>query len=188
MEQTNTLSLPIDSYCYATTLKCNHGLQLIKSEKAYQLIFDSLTILSKKFKVKILAYTILPDRVQLITSGVSSKKLPSFYESFKNITRNELVRLLDLEGEKDLVKQLRLSGHYDKYKVWETLFSEQAIKDLEALEETVQAFHKLPVLKKFVEAPMDYNYSSAPFYEKKKTYGIKVSDFREIFDSIGGES
>ena len=161
-------------------LKCHQNLDLLSSKSYFYAIFDSLTFVNRKYKVRILGYVLLPNQIQLVISLKDKSKLNDYIENFKTVSRNEIIRLLKAENKKAVLEKIQFTQREQRYKVWETSFEEMVLKTAETMNEAIEKIHKEAVSSNLATAPEKYEYSSAKFYISNISIEIKVSDYRKL--------
>lgn len=155
-----------------------NSVQIFTEPAYYQLLFDALTFLKKKYKFELFAYTLMPNQLALITSGNLSDHSAAFTDTLKTITRNEIIKLLETASKTKILEQLEIAKGKKKYRIWEVSPDNEAFKGLEKLANRINMLHNKPVLAKLEEAPDAYPYSSAKFYIQNTPTAIKISDYR----------
>ncbi|MDW7692381.1 hypothetical protein R9C00_13405 [Flammeovirgaceae bacterium SG7u.111] len=176
------VSLSISSHCYTITMHTNHGLPLLRNHKYFNLMFDCLTIISKKYKLNLLGYVFLPNGIKIVTCGLPQTRLTNFVETLKNLSRQELIRFLEEDGKKDLLNQIKMGSNARKHKVWATNFESTHLKSYNDLEQSLNELHVLPLRNGLVFNPESYKYSSSSYYKKGKHGGLRITDYRQVFN------
>jgi|GEM_PF-4639904 len=157
-----------------------HSVQIFTEPSYYQLLFDALTFLKKKYKFELFAYVLMPNQLDLITSGNLSENSSIFTDTLKTITRNEITKLLEIANKTKLLEQLEIAKRKKKYRIWEVNPDIEDFSGLEKLANRIDKLHNKPVLADLKQAPEAYPYSSAKFYMENIPTEIKISDYRVL--------
>ncbi len=167
-------------YCYYICLDCNHHLALFTKEAYYHIIDDSIALLNRKFKAKILGYCFLPHQVHLILYFEERVKTVDYIEELKKITGGEIIRLLKLAGSNHCIHKLKSSHSGQKHEVWMTVFEEEKIETIQQLKQLLDDLHLFHLDYISEGEEKNYTHSSAMFYSEGKQTAVKVTHYEEV--------
>ncbi len=151
------------------------------SEASYNLLFDAISFLKKKFKINIYAYLLIPDHLQLVASIELFELKAEFTDNLKTITKKNAIQVLESQAEYQILEQLEIAKGKKKYRLWEVSADVEALVGMELLEKRILSIHSKPAQAGLVQAPSQYQYSSAKFYDSEQATEIKIQDYRTIF-------
>ena len=160
----------------------HNRVDVFSSEEIYNLLFDAISFLKKKYKIEIYAYLLMPNQVHLVTDLSLEDIETDFTDNFKKITRNNAIQVLEKLGENNTLDELEIARGKKKYRLWEVKADIEKIEGLEKLTKKIELLHNKPVQTEIVEDAAEYNYSSAKFYIIGKPTEIKILDYRNLFD------
>ena len=169
-----------DYSCFFVTTTCNNWLNLFQSDKYFSLLYDSLGFVNKKYNAQIVAYVFMPNHIHLILYFHEENHLSSYMRDFKKYTSVQIRKLIESDGQADLLNLLRYPDREQKFKVWMDRFDDVVIRSPKVLLTKMQYIHLNPVKKELVKYPQDYKHSSAGFYLKEITPLIPILHFSEL--------
>ncbi|HAX47358.1 MAG TPA: transposase [Ignavibacteria bacterium] len=140
-------------------------IQVFKSEKYYEILFESIRYSQLNKDLKLFAYVFLPDHFHLVVSG---KDLSNTFKSIKGFSAKEIIKELNRESSTNLLNRFRMlkMGYKTKseFQVWQESFHPKELLTEEILQQKVDYIHMNPVRKGLVDKPEDWKYSSAGYY------------------------
>lgn len=184
---TNTADYKRKSYMalgqiYFWTATINQWQYLLQEDRYKQVILDSLTYLSEKQKIDVLAFIIMPNHVHFIwrMKAMNGKEMP--HVSFLKYTAHEFRKMLLTETKGRLAKYA-VQASNKEHEFWRRDSLAVHLYTPAVAEQKLNYIHRNPVSKhwRLADDPCDYIYSTANFYDR----GIKgfsfVKDLREEF-------
>jgi hypothetical protein len=144
----------------------------------YQLLFDALSFIKKKYRIDIFAYTLVPNQLNLITDEKLIDQQAIFTDTLKTITRNEIIKLLEDANRTEILEPLEIAKGKKKYRLWEVNQEIEVFNGIEKLAVRIDMLHNKPVLLELTETPATYQFSSAKYYLNNTPTEIKITDFR----------
>ncbi len=146
---------------------------------AVQIVFDSWKYLSQEKDFRLYSYVILENHLHLIASAPN---LANVMKSFKMYTARQILDLLEANGAKVLLRQLRSLKLRHKteseYQVWQEGSQPKEIVGDEMMDQKLEYTHQNPVKRGYVEDPVHWRYSSARNYEGMPGLIEVVTDWR----------
>ncbi len=156
-----------DVYFWTSTI--HEWQHLLKPDKYKEIIISSLSELSKRGKILVYGFVIMPNHIHLIWELLEMNGKEKPYASFDKFTSNQIKK--DLRVNHPLVLDRFYVGEYDRaYRFWKRDPLAIKIKDKKMLEQKLDYIHSNPQQSHWnlVERPEDYYYSSASFYEENR--------------------
>jgi REP element-mobilizing transposase RayT len=133
--------------------------------ETFQVIYDSWRFLQSERQFQLFAYVILENHLHLIASAPD---LSVVMRHFKSFTARQIIDLLEQRGVRVLLQQLRaLKLRHKKestYQVWQEGSHPQQIRDEEMMRQKIEYIHNNPVVRGYVDDPLDWRHSSARNY------------------------
>lgn len=134
-------------------------MQIFFSAKDYQRYISKLEIYKKKYKIKVIAFCIMPNHVHLLLKNSTKQSAPK-----RNFTR--FIQSLHTAYACYFNKKYRNKGH-----VFESIYKKKYINTDEYLHTVINYIHENPVRKKLCKNSTDWLYSSAkPRTSPQKLY------------------
>ena len=170
---------------------CYDWIPLFEITNSYDLIYNWLRIADEKYKIKTLAFVIMPNHVHLLlyltddsvklNTIISNAKRFMAYSIIDRLTIQKQIELLDKLGAACSDKE-KLKGQ--KHKVFEPSFDAKVVYSLDFLYQKIDYIHNNPVQGKWNLANefTDYKHSSAAFYELEHPHPfVNITDYREYW-------
>jgi REP element-mobilizing transposase RayT len=151
---------------YFWTATINQWINSLKRDDYKEVILDSLKYLSALKKIDVFAFIIMPNHIHIIwrINEMNGKEMP--HASFLKYTAHQFKKLL-LNTEPFLLSRFKVNSVNKKYEFWQgdslaiQLYSEEVVY------QKLNYIHNNPTTERWnlVKEPVDYQYSSASFYE-----------------------
>ncbi len=129
------------------------------------IISEALSYMQQENKVRLNAYVIMPNHIQLIAEH---EQLPDLLARFKSFTARSIIDHLKEHKRQrylSLLKKRKLKHHRDsEYQVWQEGLHPKQLFTAEMFEQKLNYIHFNPVKAGFVDKPRDWRYSSARNY------------------------
>ncbi len=149
---------------YFWTATINNWNQLLKERRFKEVIVGSLRNLNKRGLISVFAMVIMPNHVHLIwkLNDLNGKELPS--ASFTKFTAHQFKQMI---GAKAL-QQYRVKASNKDFEFWQKDSLAFELYSPSIVYQKLDYIHNNPLQEKWtlVKDPVDYEYSSAAFYEK----------------------
>ena len=171
----------LDYSCFFVTTTCNAWYHLLVTEDHFNLLYDSLAFVNRKYQASIVAYVFMPNHIHLIVYFHQENHLSAYMRDFKKYTSAYIRKMLEDSHQDRLLYKLRYhDGKRQKYKVWEDRFDDVVIRNGRILMIKFNYIHKNPVKKGLSERPEDYIHSSASYYENDTVPRIELLHVSEL--------
>ena len=170
----------INFNCFFITTTCYKWLNLLKNDGYYQLLYESIIFLNKKYKAQIIGYVFMKNHIHFIIFFEKNNSLSEYMRDLKKYTSGELRRMLEKEKHIELLNQIRYNLRKQKFKVWMDRFDDVIIKSSKVFFTKLQYIHYNPVREGLVQKPEDYKHSSASYYFKETEPLMPLLHYSEI--------
>jgi len=166
--------------CFFITTTCNNWHKLLKDDRYYSILYNSMKFVNKKYSASIIAYVFMPNHIHFILYFNDENQLSEYMRDLKKFTSGEIRRLLEKDGEFDLLNKIRYNGKTQKFKVWMDRFDDVIIDNEEILINKLKYIHRNPIRRNLVLLQEQYKHSSAGFYYIKKEPLMDILHCNEI--------
>ena len=143
-----------------------HWLPIFTNQESVQILLNSFTHLQKSDNLIIFSYVILENHLHLVASSDDINKT---MQKFKSYTAYELLKLLEKNNAKTLLKQFAFhkKAHRKEstYQIWEEGFHPKLIESEEMMSQKIEYIHQNPIKRGYVDRAEHWRYSSARDYE-----------------------
>ena len=150
---------------YFITSTINSWLPVFTRQATADIILDSWRHLQKERDLRLFAYVILENHLHMI---VSAPELSGVMQSFKSWTAREIIRLLNVQGGRTLLRQLKATKLNHKtqseHQVWQEGGKPKQIQNDEMMWQKIEYIHNNPLDRGFVDDPVHWRWSSARNY------------------------
>jgi len=173
------------------TFTCYEWIPLFEITRSYDLIYNWLTLIDNKFKIKTLAFVIMPNHVHLLLYLPDTKiNLNSIIGNAKRFMAYSLVQRLTSQKHVTLLNKLNMAcsekekAKGQKHKVFEPSFDAKVVYSIDFLHQKLDYIHHNPVSGKWnlCNEFVDYEHSSAAFYELERLNpNVCIIDYRELW-------
>jgi REP element-mobilizing transposase RayT len=168
-----------DTYPYFLTCTVVGWQALFTRLEAVQILFDSWNYLKRAKGFRLYAYVVLENHLHLIGSG---PELSGAIKSFKMYTARQTIDLLESQGAKVLLRQLRALKRRHKteseYQVCEKGNMPKPIDSDDMMFQKLGYIHNNPVKRGYVDDPVHWRYSSARNYAGLPGLVDVITDWR----------
>ena len=168
-----------DGYPYFLTCTILGWLPVFTRPEAVQVVFDSWNYLADEKDFRLYGYVILENHLHVVASAPD---LASAIKSFKMFTARRIIDLLEANGAKVLLRQLRTLKRRHKadseYQVWEEGSKPKQISNDEMMLQKLEYIHNNPVKRGYVDDPAHWRYSSARNFAGKSGLVKVITDWR----------
>ena len=169
-----------DYNCFFVTTTCKDHLQIFKGDSYFNVLYESLLFVNKKYNAEIVAYVFMPNHIHLILFFKNEMKLSDYMRDLKKFTSVAIRKLVEKDDRKELLKELRFEHREQKLKVWKDRFDDLFLITKKVLLIKLNYIHNNPVDKGWVAKPHQYKHSSASFYFKETMPIIPILHYGEI--------
>ncbi len=173
------------------TFTCFNWIPLFEITKSYDLIYNWIKLIDDKYKIKTLAFVIMPNHVHvLLYLTDDSVNLNKVISNGKRFMAYELVERLKRMNNQSLLDTLALAcSEKEKekgqlHKAFEPSFDAKVISSIKFLNQKMDYIHHNPVMGKWrlCEDFTDYPHSSAAFYEFDRQHPLaNIADYRQYW-------
>lgn len=173
------------------TFTCYNWIPLFEITESYDLVYNWLKLADLKYKIKTLAFVIMPNHVHLLlyltdeqvdlNKIISNAKRFMAYEIVQRLKQQENTNLLDTLALACTEKE-RAKGQL--HKVFQPSFDAKPVYTIKFLYQKLDYIHQNPVNGKWnlCNEFIDYTHSSAAFYELEKPHTcLDIMDYRNYW-------
>jgi len=148
--------------------------ELLGSGQPRQIVISVLSTLAAKGEVKVSGFVIMPNHVHAVLWFDDDAVLPKTIQTWKRTSAHYL-RVFYEQHAPGLIEHLqtRQSGR-DVVCFWQRRYYDFNIRTPEKLDEKLTYMHYNPVKKGLAANPEDYIWSSAPWYYRQRSVGVKI--------------
>lgn len=164
------------------TAVCHDWLTLLESEKAKQIILESLAYRVRVGQVKVCAFVIMPNHIHLIWRVQNGFALQDVQRDFLKFTALEILKLIRERQGESALERLFVELRDRKFQVWKrNSMSIDLIHEWFFIQK-FEYIHNNPLQPRWqlAQRAEDYRYSSASFYET----GVSEFAFLCHYDEI----
>jgi len=149
---------------YFFTATIHQWLPLLAAKENKELIIDYLKELSVREMIKIYGFVIMPNHVHFIWQQLQKNGKETPQGSFLKYTAHEFLKILKQNGTSKLYE---VNAANKKHQIWQRDSLSVEISNTTFAKQKLEYIHFNPVSGKWNLARdyMEYNYSSARFYE-----------------------
>jgi putative transposase len=157
------------------TFSAYHRRNLLQTPRAKQIVISQLGMLAGQGRVKVSGFVIMPDHAHAVLWFDNEADLPKVIQVWKSTSAHYLRKLYE-EEIPDMIDHLktRRNGR-ELVCFWQRRYYDFNITTMKKLSEKLEYMHWNPVKKGLCKRPWDYNWSSAPWYFKKRGVGVKIN-------------
>lgn len=164
------------------TATVNNWMKLLYKDNYKDVIIKSLNTLSRKGKIDVFSFVIMPNHVHLILriNELNGKETPQ--SSFLKYTAHEFKKMLILEEDESLTAY-KVEAKNKQYEFWKRDSLAIKVYSLKMAFQKLEYIHNNPMAKQWYlsDDPTEYLYSSAKYYETgEKNYSF-LKDIRDEF-------
>lgn len=173
------------------TFTCYSWIALFQIAKSYDLVYSWLKLIDDKYKIKTLAFVIMPNHIHLLVQLTDEQiNLNTIISNAKRFMAYSLVQRLSDQHNRTVLYKLSMAcsekekAKGQKHKVFEPSFDAKPVYSLDFLHQKLDYIHHNPVSGKWnlcVEFT-DYEHSSAAFYLLEKPHPlVTLTDYRDYW-------
>lgn len=150
------------------TATINNWQKLLADDKYKQVVIDSLYYLSRKQKIDVYAFVIMPNHIHLIWRTRELNGKETAQGSFLKFTAHEFRKMLKEEGK---LFSYSVDAENKKHEFWQRDSLAVHLYSPEVAFQKLVYIHNNPIAEhwQLVKDPSDYAFSSASFYERGNT-------------------
>ena len=154
-------------------------LPVFTRPETVQILFDSWKFLTQEKGFQLYGYVVLENHLHMVASAPF---LSNVVKSFKMYTARHILDVLEANGAKVLLRQMRALKRHHKtesdYQVWQEGSKPKQILSDEMTEQKLDYTHQNPVKRGYVDDPTHWRYSSARNYQGMAGLIDVVTDWR----------
>ncbi len=169
--------------CFFVTTTCYRWHHVLASNGCKRIICDSIDFLNSKYETYLLGYVIMPNHVHLILTFPKENRLSDWMRDLKKFTSVKIRQEIERLGELNLLECLRVANKNQVFKIWEDRFDDVILTNSHLLNIKLDYIHSNPLQEHWnlVNRPVEYEFSSARFYESGEQLNCRVTHLREFF-------
>jgi len=145
---------------------CYKRRKLLFFEKTKYMVLEYLRSEATKHNAKVIGFVIMPDHVHALVWFEGPGHLSSFMRGWK---RNSSYQIKEFLKDTNYAKELG-----EREPVWQAGYYDFNVTSTKKMNEKLDYIHNNPVVEKLVKDPCDWEFSSAAWYEKGKSVGVKI--------------
>ncbi|HVW02833.1 MAG TPA: transposase [Planctomycetaceae bacterium] len=154
-------------YAHFVTFSVYRRRKLLDSDRPKRIVLGVLNEQLAAFEARCLGFVLMPEHVHAIVWFPLPGQLSDFMHEWK--------RQSSLEIRKWLRRNLTQYGHaLDKQRFWQPKYYPFEIYSQKKLEEKLNYMHWNPVRRGLVGRPVDWRWSSARWYELRRSVGVAI--------------
>jgi putative transposase len=138
--------------------------KLLQPDKYKEIIISSFRYLVNNKRIKMNAFTIMPDHIHLIWQMQSLIHPDHVQRDFLKYTAQKIRHDL-IQNNPTLLRQFRVDKADRDYQIWQRRPLSVELRTAEVYQQKLEYIHWNPVKAGFCNLPEQYKYSSASFYE-----------------------
>jgi len=167
---------------YFYTVAIVNWIPLINTDRFKHIIMDSLIYLTRRNKLKIYGFVIMPNHIHIIWENIAlnGKEMP--YISFMKFTGHKFLE--ELRKSNDLfLNNFSIPGDDRKPQFWQKNGLSKIMNNKDVLEQKLNYMHLNPLQAHWNLAPdpNEYYFSSCSFYEQEDRRFDWLTDYRDVF-------
>uniref|UniRef100_A0A7C2K068 Transposase n=1 Tax=Schlesneria paludicola TaxID=360056 RepID=A0A7C2K068_9PLAN len=155
-------------YAHFITFSCYHRRRLLDHDQPKRIFLGVLNEVREKFAAKCVGFVLMPDHVHLLIWFPQPGQLSRFVQQLKGRSSMLIKRFL----REQLPAYAARIAPDDP--VWQVRFHSFEIYSRKKLEEKLNYMHQNPVRAGLVTRTTDWRWSSARWYEQRRTVGIPI--------------
>lgn len=165
--------------CFFITTTCHQHQPLLFDNHCFAILFDSFLFYNEKYKAKLLAYVLMNSHIHFILFFEEDTKLIEYMRDFKKYTSLKLREYIQAiqPAISEGIHYVHRSQHF---KIWTDRYDDVYLYSRSVCETKIDYIHANPVKAGLVNSPVDYQFSSAAFYEGKREKS-QLLHYRELF-------
>ncbi|MFH1522260.1 MAG: transposase [Patescibacteria group bacterium] len=173
-----------DGSLFFLTIKAINGLPILRNNKYYQVILDSLKYCRENKGWKVYAYTILINHLHIMLKVKDNFSLLETVSDFKSFTAHKILKLLREDKQYDILDEMRMSAYRTKdrdNKIWrkscwpEILLSKRFIRQK-------GKYINLNAMEHYVVKDIEnYLYTSYHNHYCNHEVVLEIDDIKELF-------
>ena len=155
-------------YAHFITFSCYRRRNLLNHDRAKKIVLGVLNSELESFRAKCIGFVIMPNHVHAVVWFTEPNCLSRFMKQSKQRSAFAIKRFLrdELEQYADFIEE------HDA--VWQRKYYAFQIYSRGKLEEKLTYMHMNPVRAGLVEQASDWRWSSARWYEERRTVGVPI--------------
>ena len=186
---------PKGSEIYFITFTCLKWIPLFEIANAYDSVYNWFNYLKDIQKCQVFGYVIMPNHVHvIIKTSDESKSINMLVGNGKRFIAYDIVNKLKASGNKELLNTLSNAVQYNekkkgkKHHIFRLSFDCKVLESKKNIISVLDYIHHNPVMGKWnlVEAFVNFQHSSATFYEENESGVFDVDHFAAVYDDSKG--
>ena len=172
-------TLLTEERCFFITTTCYQHLPLLCDAGCFHILFDSFQFYNAKYEARLLAYVFMHNHIHFIIFFEKDNHLINYMRDFKKYTSLKLRERMQAERV-DEMQIIAYEHRTQHFKVWEDRYDDVFLYSRRVCETKIDYIHSNPVRAGLVSDPVDYQYSSAAFYEGSRPQSA-LMHYRDLF-------
>ena len=156
-------------YAHFVTFSCDRRRRLLDHDQAKRILLGCLNAQLQHQNAKCVGFVVMPEHVHAVVWFPETGRLSRFMQSWKRVSSFQ-IRKWYSEFQPEYFQTADFGNRF-----WQPKYYSFEIYSTEKLEEKVNYMHLNPVRAGLVEKSVDYRWSSARWYEDRRTVGVPIT-------------
>jgi putative transposase len=156
-----------EHHAFFVTFSCYRRRRLLDDDRAKRIVLGALNAQLHRLAGQCVGFVLMPNHVHALVWFPQSGQLSEFMKQWKRTSSVRIGRLLESEWTS-------YASRIDKSPVWQAKYYVFNVYSRAKLEEKLNYMHLNPVRAGLVERPGQWRWSSARYYESKKSVGVPI--------------
>ncbi|MDD5731906.1 MAG: transposase [Patescibacteria group bacterium] len=144
------------------TLTIIEWLNIFTQKEYFNCVIECLKFSQKNLGLLLYEYVIMTNHIHLIVQAREGYQLSKIIQSFKQFTTKEILKLLETDRRKYILRILNNSfSKRSVNQIWQETNYPELIESEKFLQQKIDYIYNNPVIKGYVDEPQHYLYSSA---------------------------
>ncbi len=156
-------------HCHFVTFNCHQGRRLLDQDQPKRILLGHLNDQMARQEAKCAGFVIMPDHVHAMLWFSQPQQLSRFMHGWKRLSSFAISRWYR-EQNSPYLKHIEGGDPF-----WKAKYFSFEIYSRQKMEEKLSYMHLNPVRAALVKQAVDYRWSSARWYEERKSVGVPIS-------------
>jgi putative transposase len=153
-------------HAHFVTFSCYKRRELLSHDEAKRIVVGTLGAQIAKHNGKLIGFVVMPAHVHALVWFGETGHISAFMHGWKRESSHKI---------KEFLKTTEYAKEFDmREPVWQTRYHDFNVVSDKKLHEKLDYMHCNPVAAKLVKDACDWKFSSAQWYEKGQSVGVKI--------------
>jgi putative transposase len=163
-----------EGHYHYVTFSCLGRRSLLATARARQIVISVLGTLAQRDRVRVAGFVIMPDHVHAVLWFNNDEDLPTVMQTWKRLSAHYLKEFY-AQTRPDLLDYLKHHRNGEEIvSFWQRRYYDFNLYTEVKFLEKLNYLHNNPVKKGLVPKPDDYPWSSARWYSRGKSVGVRI--------------